>query len=93
MANRAYHLQHNYKISEKLFNVLFWLQGGVCAICKQPETVVHSKSGRAQPLSVDHDHETGVVRGLLCHRCNVAVGLLQNSPEFADAVADYLRTR
>ena len=37
--------------------------------------------GSEMPLSVDHCHETGKVRGLLCHRCNTAIGLLRDDPE------------
>ena len=59
-------------------------QHGVCAICRNPE------SGRA--LAVDHDHTSGGVRSLLCSKCNTAIGLLQDSPELADRVANYLRT-
>ena len=45
-------------------------QGGKCAICgKQPIK---------GSLSVDHDHRTGRVRGLLCHECNLAIGKLQD---------------
>lgn len=58
-------------------------QGGGCAICRQSCT-----SGRA--LAVDHDHETGVVRGLLCANCNRALGLLQDSPQIARAALGYL---
>lgn len=48
-------------------------QGGVCAICGRTE-IKTNKNGKIQPLSVDHDHKTGAVRGLLCHRCNDLVG-------------------
>ncbi len=41
-------------------------------------------------LMVDHDHETGKVRGLLCHHCNVALGHLQDDPNTIKALLDYL---
>lgn len=48
-------------------------QGGVCAICQR-------KSSDGKHLCVDHDHVTGVVRGLLCGKCNSAIGLLGDDP-------------
>lgn len=50
----------------EFFNTLFEVQGGVCAICK-----------RTRKLNVDHNHETGAVRGLLCHGCNTTIGALE----------------
>lgn len=53
-------------------------QAGVCAICGESEKLQH-RSGTRYSLAVDHDHRTGKVRGLLCHRCNVAIGLFQEN--------------
>lgn len=47
-------------------------QNGVCAICKNAETKI--ESGSVRSLSVDHNHTTGAVRGLLCANCNLAIG-------------------
>lgn len=63
-------------------------QGGVCAICRRPET--HQRE-RIYTLSVDHCHATGRVRGLLCNLCNRAIGLLRDSAELCAAAAEYLR--
>lgn len=62
-------------------------QGGRCAICGADRP----GAGRTGRWPVDHDHVTGRVRGLLCHPCNRAIGLLRDLPEVADAVAAYLR--
>jgi hypothetical protein len=59
------------------------LQGGVCAICKRD-----CDSGRR--LAIDHDHDTGQVRGLLCTKCNMAIGALRESAEALRRAADYL---
>lgn len=48
------------------------LQGGVCAICEESETKLQGENIRS--LSVDHNHATGAVRGLLCANCNLAIG-------------------
>jgi len=55
-------------------------QGGRCAICQEASKVWH----------IDHNHETGKVRGVLCPGCNVGIGHLRESPEALRSAADYL---
>lgn len=64
-------------------------QRGVCAICKSRE-VRTSKSGKIKSLSVDHNHTTGVVRGLLCGACNQIIGIAKDNPAILRAAAMYL---
>lgn len=61
-----------------------------CAICGATETTT-SATGRVRRLVIDHDHSTGLVRDLLCHRCNAGIGYLNDDPERAEAAAEYLR--
>ena len=61
-------------------------QNGVCLICAEPP----GKSGRAKNLHVDHCHETGRVRGLLCTRCNTALGLFRDNPDLLRLATAYL---
>ena len=69
-------------VSEDDYKSLLALQEGACGIChKVPEDSV---------LSVDHDHQTGKIRGLLCNNCNVAIGLLNDSLDNLRNAYDYL---
>jgi hypothetical protein len=65
-------------------------QGGVCAICHKPEKHRDGLSGKAKDLAVDHDHNTGAVRALLCSACNTALGLFCDDPALLNAAMAYL---
>lgn len=71
-----------YGLSEEQYIAMYEQQGGVCAICGKAET--------GKWLAVDHDHATDQVRALLCGRCNVALGLVEDDAECLRAMADYL---
>jgi hypothetical protein len=78
-----------YGVSPEQFVAMLSEQRGVCAICQQPETLI--RHGEVQQLSIDHNHETGEVRGLLCNNCNRATGLFQDDPNILIKAAAYLR--
>ena len=69
---RNKHLRNKYKVSEDVLKDILSRAQGVCDICGKHETS-HFR-GERKPLSVDHDHVTGKVRGMLCWRCNVNLG-------------------
>lgn len=73
-----------YGISYETYCEMLALQNGVCAICSDPP------SGRTKRLSVDHCHNTGIVRGLLCNRCNRSLGLLKDDREVLKKAIKYL---
>lgn len=52
--------------------------------------VEHKEDGRYGPLCVDHNHTTGDVRGLLCRRCNMVIGNVEESKELLTTLIDYL---
>ena len=60
-----------------------------CAICGFEEDI-RSARGRVRRLVIDHDHATGIVRDLLCSRCNKALGLFRDDVEVVLAAAQYL---
>lgn len=80
--------QREYKtgVSEAEYNAKFLEQGGVCAVCHTPPP----SSGWITRLGADHDHKTGKFRGILCARCNAALGQAADSPARLRALADYL---
>lgn len=69
-------------VSGAEFHMLFLSQGKRCAICGVAQS---------RRWNLDHDHGTGRVRGVLCCRCNLGIGLLQDSPSIAAAAANYLQ--
>ena len=66
-------------------------QNGLCWICGKAETET-TTAGQSQPnrLTVDHDHDTGKVRGLLCAKCNQGIGCLMHSPDLLKKAILYL---
>lgn len=64
-------------------------QNGVCAICGKPETE-KSRKGNVRSLHVDHNHDTGKVRGLLCGKCNRSIGVLGDSVQILRNAVKYL---
>lgn len=82
--NREYFLRKNYGLTAEDYQRLYREQHGVCAICGQPEPVANRE------LAVDHCHATGLVRGLLCSRCNLTLGKLGDDPVLAWKMAIYL---
>ena len=67
-----------YNITIKDYNLLLQQQNMVCAICKKPEIRKH-KNGKKYNMAIDHDHNTGKIRGLLCNKCNTSLGLLDEN--------------
>ncbi len=77
--DREYHYKRYYNISLDEVEKMAEEQDFRCAICGE-----HTK------LYVDHDHETGRVRGLLCHKCNTAIGLMNDDEGILQNAITYL---
>lgn len=88
-SKRRSNLRTNYGLDEDAYDALLNEQGGRCAICGRAEQSAH-RTGTRFSLSIDHDHQSGVVRGLLCQRCNRAIGLLGDDPKLLEAAKAYL---
>ncbi len=83
---REWTLRSQYGITSQQYDEMLSEQGGVCRVCREPPAMV----GRKSRLHVDHCHDTGRVRGLLCHSCNVALGLLKDDKARVSALLAYL---
>ncbi len=85
---RATQLKAKYGIDYSEYEALVERAMGKCSICGKPETNFNQYGPRV--LNVDHDHESGRVRGLLCTGCNTKLGWFENN---RDAVMNYLRSQ
>ncbi len=70
-----------YGLSDDAYNAILARQHGACGACKRT----------GLELCVDHDHETGKVRGLLCQDCNKALGLFHDNPDYTAGATEYLK--
>jgi Recombination endonuclease VII len=82
---RRSRLLRKYGITFEQYEALQEKQGHVCAICGMPEQVYESL------LSVDHDHDSGKVRGLLCRACNLGLGSFKDDPMRLTSAVNYLK--
>jgi len=78
-------LRRNFGITLEEYNSMYELQDGLCAICKKTDEV----EGRR--LAVDHNHETGQIRALLCGSCNRGLGLFKEDIDSLSKAIDYLK--
>jgi Recombination endonuclease VII len=78
-------LWKKYRISLEQFNTMFSAQGGLCAVCRTDHPQRRNKG-----WAVDHDHATKKVRGILCHRCNLVLGMVRDCPTHLQALLEYV---
>lgn len=89
LRQKRYNLKRNYGLTIEEYNKMLESQQGVCAICGKEEYLTDNK-GQTRPLSVDHNHETGEVRGLLCDRCNRGIGIFYEDVDALEKAIQYL---
>lgn len=78
---RSRHLIDTYGIDEWDYAERYVEQQGSCGICGRHREI----------LFVDHDHNTGQIRGLLCHTCNMGLGLFKDSKQLLESAYNYLK--
>lgn len=95
---RSSHLRVHFGMTVDEWAAMYAAQGGCCAICRAPfpplENMLKPRAtGKHGPttFNTDHCHNTGKVRGILCHRCNVALGGLRDTIAIARRCIEYLQ--
>lgn len=83
--NRLYQKKHKYNLTPKEYQQLILESNNRCAICNS-EFDTTKQNG----MNVDHSHETGKVRGLLCHNCNALLGHAHDNIEILKKAIKYL---
>lgn len=84
LREKSRQLSYLYGIDKVRYDQMLEQQGFKCAICRTPQ------SKQKRKLAVDHDHLTGMVRGLLCGRCNLALGQFDDRIDLLQEAIDYL---
>jgi hypothetical protein len=84
---RNYNLKKKYGIDLKFYNYLFKQQQSKCAICGT------DNPGWREMFSVDHNHLTGEIRGLLCNNCNAGLGYFQENIIFLQSAINYIKPK
>jgi hypothetical protein len=87
------HLKFKYGISPETFLKVWDKQEGNCAICKDALPNLMAYENRRRGYAIDHNHDTGEFRGILCTECNVLLGMASDSPEILKEAVKYLETR
>jgi Recombination endonuclease VII len=87
---KSRNLERRYHITLEQFEDMWTHQQGLCKLCGNPMDLENRGS---QLTVVDHDHDTGIVRGLLCFGCNIFVGYAQPRLHLFPATIDYLEQR
>lgn len=85
--SKDFGLRHRYGIPLGTYDRMFAEQNGKCAICETTDP-----GGRGD-FHIDHCHDTGVIRGLLCHNCNVGIGHFQHDEVLIQQAINYVTTR
>lgn len=80
----AHSIRRNFGMTMEDYNQMLESQGGVCSLC-------YGMNKNGKRLGVDHNHQTGKVRGILCQNCNAAIGYAQENIQTLQNMIDYLK--
>jgi hypothetical protein len=96
LTSREIYLKSRFKLNNEDCNYIIKNQNGRCDICNNYETKMSARTSYVQNLSVDHCHKSElnnkiVVRGLLCHNCNIMIGMANDNVNILISAANYLK--
>jgi predicted nucleic acid-binding Zn ribbon protein len=91
-ARRKWAIKRSFGITLEQYNEMLEKQGGLCAICGQPESAKNGWNSKTRFLAVDHCHDTGKIRGLLCTQCNQGLGNFRDDTARMKAAIHYLES-
>ena len=86
LGNRKRKLFNRYGVTLEQYENMLKAQSGKCKLCGDTD----SKNSNSKKLYVDHCHKEGVVRGLLCHKCNVTLGRIRENKNWLKLALEYL---
>lgn len=86
------YLRRAYGITYEQYQYMFLKQNGKCAICKKETEFNDYRSSKRINLGVDHCHETGKVRGLLCVHCNFGIGAFKDDIKLMSKAIKYIKS-
>jgi hypothetical protein len=82
--------KHRYGITIPERDAMLYEQGGLCRICSKEVFFDKTAGSEANTANIDHCHDSGKVRGILCWPCNTGIGKLQDNPELLRLAAKYI---
>ena len=89
---RRQKLARDYRLTEERVGAMLFLQECKCALCRvELKTPENKKGQKSDTYCIDHDHVTGDVRGILCIRCNTALGGFRDDAVALERAAQYIR--
>ena len=84
------HLKYKYGVTEEQLMETLHKQGNACAICKEPLPDLLVYENRRRGYAIDHNHDSGEFRGVLCTSCNALLGMAKDNKDILLAAIDYL---
>jgi hypothetical protein len=87
------HLKYKYGITHQQFTNSWEEQKGCCAVCEEELPDLMAYENRRRMYAIDHNHETGAFRGILCLNCNTLLGMAKDSTKVLQKAIDYLNSK